>query len=123
MASAMVRAPVVGGATYHMRAARAKKAMWVKPPTTSEEVVSPDLDVKEMLMQPEENLLIDRTPVAAAQRKYAQHRPEGLTSDGGAISLLVDADGRVWVPSQASQVKKQFYALAHHLATGQLQTL
>ena len=77
---------------------RFKKVLRTAPPAVNDKVGKPDQDVKRFLMLPEENLLLDRKPVAKAQRKHAKRRPRGLRRDEGAPKLWVDEQGRVWIP-------------------------
>ena len=95
-----------------------KKVLRTAPPAVDSEVTQPDQDVKKFLMLPEENLLLDRKPVAQAQRKHSKKRPAGLQRDGGLPNLWADEQGRIWIPTAEKQLQKQCYALAHQGISG-----
>ena len=88
------------------------------PPVVNDKVNRPDKAVRELLLLPQENLLLDRKPVAQAQRKHAKKRPRGLHRDNGQVKLWVDKQGRVWIPEPARQLQQQMYALAHQGMSG-----
>ena len=110
--------PVMTGVIRGLGQSGSKKVLRTAPPVVNDEIHGPDQQVKEFLLFPEENLLLDRRPLAQAQRKYAKTRPKGLHRDSGLVKLWIDKEGRVWIPRQAKQLQKQVYALAHQGLAG-----
>ena len=98
--------------------ARFKRVLRTAPPAVGDDISKPDQDMKKFLVLPEENLLLNRKPVAKAQRKHSKKRPKGLRRDDGAPKLWVDSQERVWIPRAEKQLQKQCYALAHQGISG-----
>ena len=95
-----------------------KRVLRTAPPASSTKTQKPDQDMKKFLLLPEENLLLNRDPVAKAQRRHSKRRPKGMQRDNGNPKLWIDKEGRIWIPKAEEQLRKQCYALAHQGISG-----
>ena len=86
-------------------------------PKVQDEVVKPDLDVKECIL-PSAKRLVDRDVLAATQEFHAKEKPAGLELAGTNPKLWQNKEDLVWVPDSAKGVQKLLYTLAHQGLSG-----
>ena len=90
-----------------------KAALRTKPPSVSDEINRPDLDLVGRFTVPAPTHLVDRKRIADSQRAHRASRPRGLKRDNERPQLWKNNQGQVWVPQEDEELRKQLYAVAH----------
>ena len=93
-----------------------KRALRQQRPDRLEGLRYPDRDVGDDLLIPEDHECPKMDTLLAAQRQHRRERPNGLTR--GDDGLYRNQTGQVWIPTDAQELKKSLFAVAHQGQAG-----
>ena len=90
-----------------------KRVLRTPHPKVSDDLAAPDLDLTEVLIMPDERLLVTREALAESQQRHDKERPANAKQDVAGTPLWMLPSGQVWVPKGDRAMQRALYALTH----------
>ena len=82
-----------------------KRLLRLPHPKVNKEILKPDSDVAEGLIMPSSIKLVDRDMLRRRQQESKSTHPDGLTLTTEVPQLLVNGDGKIWVPDEDKELQ------------------